>query len=236
MSNIEKVNAIPGIPAIEAALVGGDLAKLSPEQRVSYYNAVCKSLGLNPLTKPFAYITLNGKLTLYALKDCTEQLRNLYSISIRITSCQVVEGVYIVNAQATRPDGRCDEATGAVAIDGAKGESRANAMMKAETKAKRRATLSICGLGMLDESEIETIPPEATKLEPLDEAQPNPQEPPRLDGFKQMVAAFGEIKKRIGEAAYYDILREFGVEHANDFKTVARGREAYAEMKKRETA
>ena len=30
--------------------------------------------------------------------------------------------------------------------------------MKAETKAKRRATLSICGLGMLDETEIETIP------------------------------------------------------------------------------
>ena len=31
-------------------------------------------------------------------------------------------------------------------------------MMKAETKAKRRVTLSICGLGMLDETEVETIP------------------------------------------------------------------------------
>jgi hypothetical protein len=30
--------------------------------------------------------------------------------------------------------------------------------MKAITKSKRRVTLSICGLGMLDESEIETIP------------------------------------------------------------------------------
>ena len=30
--------------------------------------------------------------------------------------------------------------------------------MKAETKAKRRVTLSICGLGMLDETEVETIP------------------------------------------------------------------------------
>jgi hypothetical protein len=29
--------------------------------------------------------------------------------------------------------------------------------MKAETKAKRRVTLSICGLGMLDESELETV-------------------------------------------------------------------------------
>ncbi len=33
----------------------------------------------------------------------------------------------------------------------------ANAMMKAETKAKRRVTLSICGLGMLDETEMATV-------------------------------------------------------------------------------
>jgi hypothetical protein len=36
-------------------------------------------------------------------------------------------------------------------------EELANAFMKAETKAKRRVTLSICGLGFLDESEIESI-------------------------------------------------------------------------------
>jgi len=29
--------------------------------------------------------------------------------------------------------------------------------MKAETKAKRRVTLSICGLGLLDETEVETV-------------------------------------------------------------------------------
>ena len=31
-------------------------------------------------------------------------------------------------------------------------------MMKAETKGKRRVTLSICGLGMLDETEVGSIP------------------------------------------------------------------------------
>jgi len=30
-------------------------------------------------------------------------------------------------------------------------------MMKAETKAKRRVTLAICGLGFLDESEVDSI-------------------------------------------------------------------------------
>jgi hypothetical protein len=33
-----------------------------------------------------------------------------------------------------------------------------NVVMKAVTKSKRRVTLSLCGLGMLDESEVETIP------------------------------------------------------------------------------
>ena len=144
--------------AIEQALVGGDLSRLPVDQRIEYYNAVCTSLGLNPLTKPFAYISLNGKLVLYALKDCTEQLRNLNRISLTIPNREVIEGVYVVTAHATRPDGRMDESTGAVSIEGLKGENKANALMKAETKAKRRVTLSICGLGMLDETEIETIP------------------------------------------------------------------------------
>jgi hypothetical protein len=51
-----------------------------------------------------------------------------------------------------------DAAKGAVSVQGLKGEALANALMKAETKAKRRATLSICGLGFLDETEIEDIP------------------------------------------------------------------------------
>jgi hypothetical protein len=35
---------------VEQAVVGGDLSRLSPAQRVSYYRAVCDSLGLSPST------------------------------------------------------------------------------------------------------------------------------------------------------------------------------------------
>jgi hypothetical protein len=142
---------------IEKVLLDGDLKVLTPDQRISYYNAVCASLSLNPLTKPFAYLHLNGKTVLYALKDCAEQLRNVRGVSLTILSREIIEGVYVVTSRAMLADGRTDEATGAVAIDGLKGEFRANAMMKAETKSKRRVTLSICGLGLLDESEIETV-------------------------------------------------------------------------------
>ncbi len=139
---------------IERVLLTGDLSKLTPDQRLSYYNATCKSLGLNPLTKPFAYIQLNGKTVLYALKDATEQLRTIHNISLLIPARELHDDVYVVTARAVRSDGRQDESTGAVSIGGLKGEAKANAMMKA----KRRVTLSICGLGMLDETEVETIP------------------------------------------------------------------------------
>lgn len=143
--------------AIELALIAGDLSKLSAEQRLGYYQQTCESLGLNPLTQPFKYINLNGKLTLYATKDCTEQLRDIKKVSVKSLEKQVFEGVYVVTATGQDGQGRVDTATGAVTITGLKGDALANAMMKAETKAKRRLTLSICGLGLLDETEVETI-------------------------------------------------------------------------------
>lgn len=156
--------------AVESVLIGGDLSRLSAEQRVTYYKSVCDTLALNPLTKPFDYITLNGKLVLYATKGCAEQLRAVHKVSIVVTGRETIEGVYVVTAQAKLPDGREDGATGAVSIQGLKGEALANAFMKAETKAKRRATLSICGLNMLDETEVETIEPslkDQARSEPL---------------------------------------------------------------------
>lgn len=143
---------------IEQLVMQGDLSKLNPEQRVTYYRKVCESAGLNPFTNPFAYIYLNGKLTLYAKKDCTEQLRKINGVSIEGLDDKMVDDLYIVKARAKDKTGRMDESTGAVVIGNLKGEAKANAIMKAETKAKRRVTLSICGMGWTDESEIDSIP------------------------------------------------------------------------------
>lgn len=146
---------------LEQVVINGDLSKLSPEQRVSYYKSVCESVGLNPLTKPFDYITLNGKLTLYARKDATDQLRARDNVSITRLDREIINDICLVTAYA-ETQSRRDASTGAVNIKGLLGDALANAMMKAETKAKRRVTLSICGLGMLDETETETIPSETT--------------------------------------------------------------------------
>jgi len=144
---------------LEQVVVQGDLSKLQPAERVAYYKTVCESLGLNPFTKPFEYITLNGKLTLYAKRDATDQLRKIHGVSVEITGREMYgDNIYVVTARARDSQGRTDEAIGAVSIAGLKGDALANAIMKAETKAKRRVTLSICGLGWLDETEVSTVP------------------------------------------------------------------------------
>lgn len=181
---------------MESVIVRGDLAKLQPEERAKYYSTVCQSIGLNPLTKPFEYITLNGKLTLYARKDATDQLRSLRGVSVVIVSRERVEDVYVVTARATTSDGRSDESIGAVAIGNAKGEALANALMKAETKAKRRVTLSICGLGMLDETEVESIP--AAHVAPALPAD-GPISQQQLEELQEIIANLLELDVEYGK-------------------------------------
>lgn len=144
------------------AIIKGDLSGMSDEERVDYYKTVCESLGLNPLTRPFEYLTTpEGSLILYANKSCSDQLAHKHAISTTIVDKQMVgDDAYVVWVKATFPEGRSDENMGAVPLVSHTGSplsplEKANAIMWAVTKAKRRVILSICGLGfVLDESEI----------------------------------------------------------------------------------
>ncbi len=180
-------NNVANLPAVQPAadrhalmeqvFIHGDLSKLSSKQRTDYYMETCSSLGLNPLTRPFDYIRLNGKEVLYAKRDCTDQLRSIRHISLEVVSETISDGLLLVRVKATTPDGRSDSDIGAVPViypNSSKdrnnnwvqhpkagqrmtGEDLANAMMKATTKAKRRVTLSLCGLGFMDETEVASV-------------------------------------------------------------------------------
>lgn len=139
-------------------VLNSDLSKLTEPQRVEYYKLVCERVGLDPYTKPFDMITLQGKLVLYANKAATAQLTAVNRLKVEIVSREVLGGLYVVTVRATKPDGSSSEDVGAVPINGLQGDAAANAMLKAITKAKRRAVLSVCGLGMMDETETESIP------------------------------------------------------------------------------
>jgi hypothetical protein len=149
--------AIAGTKALEAYIAAGDIGKLAPDQRIALYRAVCDSMGLNPLTQPFQYLTLSGKTVLYATKSCTEQLRSIHGVSVVRMEREIIGDILTVTVAVTERTGREDISTGSVSLAGLKGENLSNAHMKAETKAKRRATLSICGLAVLDETEVDSI-------------------------------------------------------------------------------
>lgn len=217
MTPNQSLSQLPDKKAVtlESVLLHGDLSRLSSEQKVSHYLKICEIVGVDPHLKPFEYIKMNGKEVLYATKSCTEQLRNKNKVSLSIVSRETIEGVYVVTANAKMAD-REDASTGAVSIKGLSGEALANAFMKAETKAKRRVTLSICGLSLLDESEVHSVPG-ATKggeviLPPVWPAVNSPRE-------YQVVgtpATNEDIKKEVDKAVAR-VLSNNQKEEPNDF-------------------
>lgn len=161
--NAPALSAADSHQLMERVLSVGDLSQLTPAERNEYYSATCKSVGLNPFTRPLIYIVLNGKLTLYATKGASDQLRKLHGVSLRITREEFRGDLYVVTCEASDREGRTDSDMGVVSTAGLRGDALANATMRAVSKAKRRTTLSLCGLGFLDESEIESIPATARK-------------------------------------------------------------------------
>ena len=146
---------------VESLVLRGDLSGLGPRERANHYIAVCHGLGLNPASKPLDYLRLNGKEILYPNKGATDQLAAIHKVTREIIDGPKVmdlAGTKLVYAlcRASLPGGRFETSVATVPL-----VDPVNVLMKVETKAKRRATLSILGLGMLDEMELETIPANA---------------------------------------------------------------------------
>jgi hypothetical protein len=142
----------------------GDLAGLTDVQIVQYHNYLCKSLKLNPLTQPFGLIKFieSGKerKVLYAQKNCAEQLRDRFGVSITKTEIvyDIDTGMLKAYVEGRDRTGRTDAEIGVVFAKNVTGLARANLEMKALTKGKRRLTLSMCGLGLMDETEVADMP------------------------------------------------------------------------------
>lgn len=160
-------------------VMDGDLSKIPPRGRPEIVMALCRHIGVDPLERPFMVLRDGKREVLYATRACTSALCRQRRISREIVSVEerTVGGqpMIVAKARATMlSTGRYDEATGVVAVMQADVEwengrktvkgwrlpdpsEACNLPMKAETKAKRRAVLDLVGLGITDESEIETI-------------------------------------------------------------------------------
>jgi hypothetical protein len=159
---------------VSSIVLRGDLSALTEEQLTRYYASLCESLSLDVRFKPFDVLILNGRKVLYANRACTDMLAKLHGITR-----EIIDGPRFVEldktkaiiciARATSPSGRQETATAVVPAN-----DPINGIMKCETKAKRRATLAILGLGLLDHTELDTIP--GIKL-PQDAPQSNGEAP-----------------------------------------------------------
>ena len=174
---------------LEKVIIGNDLSGLSSVEKVMYVKNICQTLGLNPVTKPIQLMKFQGKEVPYFTKDASEQLRKINKVSITKIETKVHDGgLYVATAYASTPDGRQDTSTGAIVIAGLRGDALANAMMKAETKSKRRVTLSICGLGFIDEMEVDSLP-NVQKIDVMQEAvqlvKPHPDADEKMFDFSK---------------------------------------------------
>ena len=163
--------------AIERVILNRDLRSLTEIERVQYNFALCRSLGLNPLTNPIDYLVNDGKMTPYINATGVAQLRAIHGISTKITS-RTTDNQHLHYVTAIATDGRrTEESTAIVALTDKfgkhlLGQRRADKMMAAETKAKRRATLALVGIhwesngGTIQSSKVydpplDVLPPEA---------------------------------------------------------------------------
>ena len=143
---------------VDSIVVRGDLSGLSPVDRARFYVQTCEGLGLNPAARPFDFLRLQGKEVMYANRNAADQLAAIHHVTRKITDGPKIidlAGTKLVYAvcEASLPNGRVETSTATVPL-----ADPVNVLMKCETKAKRRATLSILSLGLLDEMELETIP------------------------------------------------------------------------------
>jgi hypothetical protein len=152
------------VQVLEKVVTKGDLADLTPADRMNYYKHICNILKLRWETKPFAFLEFTDKKTgikkvvLYALKECTEQIRYRDKCSAKILKTEIVEDVYCVWSETATPDGRTTEQLGAVSLKGMNSEDKPSAMKKAVTQSYRRGILTHAGLGFLDETEALDLP------------------------------------------------------------------------------
>lgn len=161
-------------------LLTGNIGKLNDVQRWEYTKAICNRLKLDPYTQPFRILKLNGVEVLYATKAACEQLVKIYNVTSKLGVMHVDVELGICRVECTVNyvnNGRATSAMAAVPIVEfnpkgeqvkLKPEALCNALMKCETKAFRRAVLRLVGLGMMDETEAETMGGEHIDIEARD--------------------------------------------------------------------
>lgn len=133
-----------------------DFKGVPEKDRSNFVSALCKVLDIPTPLNPFYFIPANNKEVLYAGIEAAQLLAESKKLNVEIRGKTLDDAnLYTIGVRVTGPTGRFCDNEGIMYLGGLTGEKRGNAMMKAITKAQRRAILSYCGLSMTDDADTQ---------------------------------------------------------------------------------
>jgi hypothetical protein len=165
---------------VEQVVLTGDYAGLGPEQRAYCLLVLSKKMGLDPMRRPFEFISDGKSIRLYANRSAAAQLREVHKITQTpvymgaLRSITFAEDGSLVLGEQVITDKVMVSIFKAVSKDKETGELRVsydlsamaldkqlewmeNGLKKMWTQASRRTTIGHAGLGFLDESEAQDV-------------------------------------------------------------------------------
>jgi hypothetical protein len=140
--------------------LNGSVSHFDKSQKQALLSKLCITLGLNEELQPFRiYSNTRGEEYIYATKECCAQLRHRECISIHEIGEPIFANSTIsVRVKGSNKHGRESWEIGSVGVVPELSPSQvAHGVMTAVTKAKRRLTLCLSGLGVLADVELEDM-------------------------------------------------------------------------------
>lgn len=157
---VDNIQAMQN-PSIRKYLLTGDMNAMTEEEQASVLAQTCAHMGIDPVLGGVIAVELQGKKKLYVTKVATDIVARANKLTRKIVSNELCEKTYtyFVKVEISDANGRIEEGESCVSVRGFNrdqtpklltGEDYGNAIMKAHTKARRRATLAWVGVQDLD--------------------------------------------------------------------------------------
>lgn len=159
-NKLQKVEELSD--GMRAYLREGDLSRLPLAEKDRVLVKMCEHYSLDPILRPFILIKLNGKEVWYPTKSATDQVAAKFNLTREIVEIKenvdrgILECRVRISAEGSNRVETCIAAVpiiefgrnekGVIVGKIMAGEAYANALMRVETKAKRRATLGWLGI------------------------------------------------------------------------------------------
>ena len=145
------------------AQAGGDLTPLNQAERDIVQRVMCRRMDIDPDSFPFQVIEFKRgpekKTIFYAPRGLFDYLASRDNLHLIVANSHIQGNTIIFTARVTARNGRVVEDIGAapVSFTGTGGEQTAAGVMKAWTRAVRRALSRFYGASVLDESEKDAV-------------------------------------------------------------------------------